>query len=158
MGGGSATPNTAPPDGDPLLLFHGTPGSRYATVPDPPLLEAYDIRLISLEQPGFGLSTFDPDRELLDWPCDVQEATVALGLDQFALLRGSGGGPYVLNLHIDEKLRRDLPNGSARVKILGALGAYEVDWWSPEPGDHWEPVERGGFDDVEEPDEVSHLS
>lgn len=37
------------------------------------------------------------------------------------------------NLHVDEKLRRDLPDGSARVKILGAPGDYEIDWWSPEP-------------------------
>jgi hypothetical protein len=36
------------------------------------------------------------------------------------------------NLPVDEKLRRDLPAGSARMKILGAPGAYEVDWWSPE--------------------------
>jgi len=32
------------------------------------------------------------------------------------------------NLHVDEKLRRDLPDGSARVKVLGAPGDYEVDW------------------------------
>jgi len=62
------------------------------------------------------------------------------------------------NLHVDEKLRRDLPDGSARVKILGAPGAYEVDWWSPALVDDWEPVERGEFDDIEEPDEVSHLA
>jgi len=37
------------------------------------------------------------------------------------------------NLHVDEKLRRDLPDGSARVKVLGAPGDYEVDWWSPKP-------------------------
>ncbi|MES3160650.1 MAG: hypothetical protein PPP55_03655 [Halorubrum sp.] len=61
------------------------------------------------------------------------------------------------NLHVDEKLRRDLPDGSARVKVFGAPGAYEVDWWSPKPDDDWEPVERGEFDDVEEPPEVSHL-
>ena len=62
------------------------------------------------------------------------------------------------NLHVDEKLRRDLPDGSARAKILGAPGAYEIDWWSPEPSEDWEPIERGEFDDVEEPDEVSHLA
>jgi len=44
------------------------------------------------------------------------------------------------------------------VKILGAPGAYQVDWWSPEPDEDWEPVERGEFDDIEEPDEVSHLA
>ncbi|WP_396614055.1 hypothetical protein ACH9L7_19900 (plasmid) [Haloferax sp. S1W] len=62
------------------------------------------------------------------------------------------------NLHVDEKLRRDLPDGSARVKIFGAPGAYEVDWWSPEPSEDWEPVERGEFDDVEEASKVSHLA
>ena len=62
------------------------------------------------------------------------------------------------NLHVDEKLRRDLPDGSARVKVLSAPGAYEVNWWSPESGEGWEPVERGEFEDVNEPDEVSHLA
>jgi hypothetical protein len=42
--------------------------------------------------------------------------------------------------------------------VIGAPGAYKVDWWSPEPDEDWEPVERGEFDDVEEPDEVSHLA
>ena len=41
------------------------------------------------------------------------------------------------------------------MKILGAPGDYEVDWWSPEPGDDWGPVERSEFDDVDEPDGVS---
>ncbi|EJN57526.1 DUF7567 family protein [Halogranum rubrum] len=31
-------------------------------------------------------------------------------------------------------------------------------WWSPEPGEDWEPVERSEFDDVDEPEEVSHLA
>ena len=62
------------------------------------------------------------------------------------------------NLHVDETLRRTLPDGWARVTILGAPGAYEVDWWRPEPGADWEPVKRGEFDDVEAPDEVSHLA
>ncbi len=61
------------------------------------------------------------------------------------------------NLHVEEKLRRELPDGSARMKILGAPQKYEIDWWSPEPGEDWEPVERGGFDDMEESEEVSHL-
>ena len=62
------------------------------------------------------------------------------------------------NLHVEEKLRRDLPDGSARAKILGAPGDYEVDWWSPRPSKDWKPVERGEFDDMDEPDEVSHLA
>jgi hypothetical protein len=33
-----------------------------------------------------------------------------------------------------------------------------VDWWSPKPSDDWQPVARGEFDDIEEPEEVSHLA
>ena len=33
-----------------------------------------------------------------------------------------------------------------------------ADWWSPAPGDDWESVEQGEFDDVKEPDQVSHLA
>jgi len=45
------------------------------------------------------------------------------------------------------------------VKVLGAPGDdYEVDWWSPKPDEDWEPVERGEFDDVDEPTDISHLA
>ncbi len=64
----------------------------------------------------------------------------------------------IWNLHVEDKLHRDLPDGSARVKILGAPQEYEIDWWSQEPGENWKPVERGKFDDVGEPEEVSHLA
>jgi hypothetical protein len=26
---------------------------------------------------------------------------------------------------------------------------YEVDWWTPKPGNEWGPVERGEFDDAD---------
>ena len=63
-----------------------------------------------------------------------------------------------LDLQVDEKLRRDLPDGSARVKIFSAPGAYEVDWWSPEPCEDWQPVEQGEVNEVDEPDDMSHLA
>ncbi len=31
------------------------------------------------------------------------------------------------------------------MKVFGAPGAYKVDWWSPEPGEDWKPVERGSI-------------
>jgi hypothetical protein len=62
------------------------------------------------------------------------------------------------HLYVDEKLRRDLSDGSAQPKILDALGAHDVDWWSSVPGADWQPVEREEFDDVDEPAETSHLA
>lgn len=85
-----------PADGDPLVFCHGTPGSRYTRHPDTALLEEHGVRQVTLERPGYGRSTYQPGRELLDWPHDVREAADALGFDQFAVAGFSGGGPHAL--------------------------------------------------------------
>lgn len=108
-----------PSDGDPLLLFHGTPGSRY-TATEPSLLEAHSIRQITLERPGFGRSTYDPDREILDWPGDVREATAALDVDEFRVLGGSGGAPYVL------VCAARMPDRLDDVGIVSGLGPFDA--------------------------------
>ena len=52
------------------------------------------VRLLSPDRPGIGLSTFQPGRRLLDWPADVAAMTDALGIDRFAVMGWSCGGPY----------------------------------------------------------------
>ena len=52
------------------------------------------MRLIAIDRPGMGLSSFQPGRALVDWPDDVVEVAASLGLDRFAVLGISGGGPY----------------------------------------------------------------
>ena len=83
-------------DGKPVLYFHGHPGSRL----EPGFLSGQaaqtGIRLISIDRPGMGLSTYQTGRRLLDWPDDVQELVDHLHLDRFAILGFSGGGPYAL--------------------------------------------------------------
>lgn len=108
-----------PPDGDPLLLFHGTPGSRY-TATEPALIDEHHIRQITLERPGFGKSTYDPDREIIDWPGDVREATAALDIDKFSVLGGSGGAPYVL------VCAAEMPDRLGDVGIVSGLGPLDA--------------------------------
>ena len=50
------------------------------------------VRIVALDRPGYGLSDFQPDRTILDWPRDVEEAAEALGLTRFSVIGGSGGG------------------------------------------------------------------
>ena len=80
--------------GQPLLYFHGWPGSRVeGWLGDQPA-KATGVRLIAFDRPGMGLSGFQPRRTFLDWPDDVVQMAGALGLDRFAVLGISGGGPY----------------------------------------------------------------
>ena len=82
------------PAGKPLLYFHGYPGSRYEAALVHEAARRAGARFISLDRPGMGLSSFRPGRQLLDWPDDVLELADALGLDRFAIVGMSGGGPY----------------------------------------------------------------
>ena len=55
---------------------------------------AAGIRLVSPDRPGMGLSTYQPGRRLIDWPGDVDHLAGALGIDRFAVMGWSAGGPY----------------------------------------------------------------
>jgi pimeloyl-ACP methyl ester carboxylesterase len=82
------------PDGNPLLSCHGGLSSRLDAAPAHDAAVALGIRLISPDRPGMGRSTFQPGRSLLDWPGDVAALTDALGIDRFAIMGWSSGGPY----------------------------------------------------------------
>jgi hypothetical protein len=78
----------------PVFFFHGFGTTRVACPPDAPAIER-GIRLISVDRPGIGLSDSKPGRTL-HWPADVAQLADQLGLDDFAIVCWSGGGPYGL--------------------------------------------------------------
>lgn len=82
-------------NGVPLLFFHGTPGSR-TCVPNPAAVSDNDVRLITVDRPGYGGSTPKPGRTLSDWADDVVQLADTLGIDQFAVAGLSGGVPHAL--------------------------------------------------------------
>ncbi len=77
-----------------VFHFHGFPGSRLEAMLLADRAIKKNIRLISIDRPGIGLSDFKKNRTLLDWPDDVVELADALGIDNFAVEGISGGGPY----------------------------------------------------------------
>jgi pimeloyl-ACP methyl ester carboxylesterase len=83
------------PGGKPVFFFHGTPGSRLFTPPGDGTTRQ-GVRLICTDRPGYGASTFQRGRRLLDWPQDICELADALGMDKFSIVGHSGGGPYTL--------------------------------------------------------------
>lgn len=81
-------------DGRPVLFFHGTPGYRLNPWATDAELRSLGVRLIALDRPGVGRSSPQVDRRLLDWPDDVQIVADALGLERFAVVGFSNGGPH----------------------------------------------------------------
>lgn len=86
------------PDGTPLFYFHGSPSSRLEAklYVSEDLLQSLDVRLIAVDRPGMGLSDFQPNRRLLDFPQDILALADHLNIGRFAILAYSLGGPYAL--------------------------------------------------------------
>src|SRR5690625_7374350 len=82
--------------GRPVLLFHGSPGSRVQHHPDPELARQAGVRLITADRPGYGLSDAAPGRSLRDWAGDTAQLADALGLDRCSIIGISGAGVFAL--------------------------------------------------------------
>ncbi len=83
------------PHGKPVFFIHGTPGSHIFRPPDE-ITTRLGVRLITTDRAGYGRSTFQPGRRLLDWPDDISQLADALGIAKFAVCGHSGGGPHTL--------------------------------------------------------------
>jgi pimeloyl-ACP methyl ester carboxylesterase len=89
------------PEGVPVFIAHGTPGSRRALSPsldDPEWLSQQRLRFIGVDRPGYGYSDPWPEASLLDCAEDFVRVADHLGLERFAGLGVSGGGPYAIAL------------------------------------------------------------
>lgn len=82
------------PKGKPLFFFHGWPVSRLSGAVADDAGKKLGIRIISPDRAGYGLSEFQENRQLLDWPDDVLELANNLKIKKFSVVGVSGGGPY----------------------------------------------------------------
>jgi len=84
------------PDGIPMFLFHGTPGSRIFGLENEPLVDEENLRIITPERPGYGLSSPLKDRSISCYSMDIDELADYLEIQMFHVAGISGGGPYTL--------------------------------------------------------------
>lgn len=115
-------------EGNPLLYFHGHPGSRFEAKFLAEQAAQAGIRLIGIDRPGMGLSTFKAGRRLLDWPDDVLELADYLHLDRFAVVGFSGGGPYALACAYKIPQRLTACGIAAGVGHMGHFLAFLAQW------------------------------
>jgi pimeloyl-ACP methyl ester carboxylesterase len=107
-------------EGQPIFFFHGWPGARLqGGLADKPA-RRLGIRIIAPDRPGFGLSNFQPNRQILDWPDDVVFLAEHLHLDEFGVIGLSGGAPYALACAFE------IPKRLISVGIISGVGPSDL--------------------------------
>ncbi|MCX2713257.1 alpha/beta fold hydrolase [Mycolicibacterium sp. J2] len=107
------------PQGRAVFWLHGTPGARRQI---PAEARAYAelerIRLIGLDRPGIGSSTPHQYPNVLAFAQDLRVIADTLGIDDFAVVGLSGGGPYTL------ATAAALPDRVVAAGVLGGVAPY----------------------------------
>ena len=105
-----------PDQGRPILWFHGTPGACRQIAPVA-RNASWDrrVRLVAVERPGIGASTPHAYRAVVEFADDVRQLTEALGIERFAVVGLSGGGPYAL------ACAHEMPDHVVAVAVLGGV-------------------------------------
>jgi pimeloyl-ACP methyl ester carboxylesterase len=116
------------PDGVPVVFHHGTPSGRLQAMLGADAARRQDVRLVSFNRPGYGRSTDSPPG-LASVGLDTLRLTEALGIDEFAVLGASGGGPYALATGLAD---------ARRVRAVG-IAAGVGPWRLIEPPDSADP-------------------
>jgi pimeloyl-ACP methyl ester carboxylesterase len=83
-------------DGVPMLVHHGTPGSRLLYGPVIEEAQSRGIHLIGYDRPGYSGSTPQPGRTVASAAEDVAAIARALDLKRLLVWGVSGGGPHAL--------------------------------------------------------------
>jgi pimeloyl-ACP methyl ester carboxylesterase len=83
------------PNGRPLFFLHGWPGSSAQCWLVDAAAQRHGFRGFAIDRPGIGVSP-RCERCLLDWPEHIRQFAESQGIERFAVVGVSGGGPYAL--------------------------------------------------------------
>jgi pimeloyl-ACP methyl ester carboxylesterase len=111
----------------PVFWHHGT--SQLGTPPAPlgELADELGIRWLSFDRPSYGGSSQQPGRDVAAAAADVAAVADRLGIERFAALGTSGGGPSAL------ACAALLPERTVAVACLAGLAPFEpagLDWFA----------------------------
>jgi pimeloyl-ACP methyl ester carboxylesterase len=140
-----------------IVWHHGSPQTGALLEPLVAAATDRNIRLVSYARPSYGGSSPNPGRDVASAASDVRQLVDTLGVDRFAVMGASGGGPHTL------ACAALLPDRVIGAVTLASLAPYTdaFDWYggmvAPEglraAGEGRE--ERARYAEVEEFDESS---
>ena len=114
--------DAGPPDGVPVLLTHGSPGSRHFVPPATP----EHVRLVTFDRPGYGGSDPNPGRTVRATAADGVAVLDHLGIDRVAVVGWSGGCPTAAALLVELGATR--VSGAALVSGPGPIDEVPDAW------------------------------
>jgi pimeloyl-ACP methyl ester carboxylesterase len=87
---------SGPATGLPLVFHHGTPGAVTPIRALERAAHARGLRLVTTSRPGYGDSTRQPGRSIVDAAADTEAVLAAIGAERCLIAGWSGGGPHAL--------------------------------------------------------------
>jgi pimeloyl-ACP methyl ester carboxylesterase len=122
--------DTGEPGRLPVFWQHGTP--NIGAPPRPLFAEAdrLGLRWVSHDRPSYGGSTPHPGREVASVAGDVAAVADALGIDRFAVMGHSGGGPHALACAALLPARVVAVVSGSGLAPLDAFQADGLDWFA----------------------------
>lgn len=107
------------PNGEPVFYFHGGQESRLSSGFMDSTAKSLNVRLIAPDRPGVGNSTYQLNREFINYSSDIQALADSLGIDTFSVFGLSGGAPHVLACVVG------IPDRLNRVSIVSGATPYD---------------------------------
>ena len=87
---------SGPADGFPLVFHHGTPGAATPVRALERAAHERGLRLVTTSRPGYGDSSRQPGRVVVDVVADTAAVLAAIGTERCLIAGWSGGGPHAL--------------------------------------------------------------
>src|SRR5215472_8987603 len=117
---------SGPAGGFPLVFHHGTPGAATPVRALERATHARGLRLVTTSRPGYGDSSRQPGRAVVDVAADTAAVLASIGAERCLVAGWSGGGPHALACGA----RLD---AATAVLVIASFAPYEaegLDWMS----------------------------
>jgi len=112
---------SGPEGGLPLVYHHGTAGSVHQLRVMQRAAHERGLRLVTFSRPGYGASTRQPGRSVVDAASDVASVLAHLGVSRCLVAGWSGGGPHAL------ATGARLPEQVAGILCIAGVAPYDAE-------------------------------
>ena len=95
------------PNGYPIIYCHGSQSSRLEMHHDVSFATDNNLRIITIDRPGHGLSDFNPKGSIQSFAIDVAELTTHLNIKKYSVIGMSAGAPFAMGIALAHKNQID---------------------------------------------------